>query len=150
MSVTVLLPSVTTDDPTDLAPGQSAEGHPYLTDPAGRRLVVPEVIYDAFRDLLDALARGQAVTISCHGTELTTQQAADLLGVSRPTLIRLLDAGEIPSTRPNKHRRIKLADVEAYRQRRAVSRHEGLAAIAQVSDEMGLYDDDDDLPPLRR
>jgi excisionase family DNA binding protein len=73
---------------------------------------------------------------------LVADRFIGVLGVSRPTLIRLLDAGEIPSTRPNKHRRIKLADVEGYRQRRAVSRQEGLAAIVRVSEELSLYDDD--------
>ena len=71
-----------------------------------------------------------------------------MLGVSRPTLIRLLDSGKIPSSRPNKHRRIRLEDVEVYRAMRRSDRLKGLAAMVEISEDMGLYDED--LPPIRR
>ena len=64
-----------------------------------------------------ALAEGRPVTLACHEPTLSTQAAADLLGVSRPTLVRLLDSGVIPFDQPNRHRRVQLADLVAYQQR---------------------------------
>ena len=64
-----------------------------------------------------ALAEGRPVTLSCHEPVLSTQEAADLLGVSRPTLVRLLDQGVIPYAQPRRHRRVQLADLLAYQQR---------------------------------
>jgi excisionase family DNA binding protein len=64
-----------------------------------------------------ALAEGRPVTLSCHEQVLSTQEAADLLGVSRPTLVRLLDAGVIPFDQPRRHRRVQLADLLAYQAR---------------------------------
>jgi excisionase family DNA binding protein len=64
-----------------------------------------------------ALAEGRPVTLSCHEQVLSTQEAADLLGVSRPTLVRLLDSGVIPYDQPRRHRRVQLADLLAYQSR---------------------------------
>jgi excisionase family DNA binding protein len=64
-----------------------------------------------------ALAEGRPVTLSCHEPVLSTQEAADLLGVSRPTLVRLLDSGVIPYDQPRRHRRVQLADLLAYQSR---------------------------------
>ena len=64
-----------------------------------------------------ALAEGRPVTLSCHEPVLSTQEAADLLGISRPTLVRLLDSGVIPYDQPRRHRRVRLADLLAYQAR---------------------------------
>jgi excisionase family DNA binding protein len=64
-----------------------------------------------------ALAEGRPVTLSCHEPVLSTQEAADMLGVSRPTLVRLLDQGVIPYDQPRRHRRVQLADLLAYQER---------------------------------
>ena len=92
-------------------------------------------------DILEAMAAGRGVTIIPENAELTTVQAADVLGVSRPFLIRLLDDGKIPHRKVGKHRRVRMEDVMAYksaddREREAVL--DQLAADAQ-SDTMG-YD----------
>jgi excisionase family DNA binding protein len=63
------------------------------------------------------MAQGKAVTVAPHNLQLTTQEAADLLGISRPTLVRLLERGDIPLTKPNRHPRVQLIDVLAYQQR---------------------------------
>jgi excisionase family DNA binding protein len=70
---------------------------------------------------------------------LTTQQACDLLNVSHPYLIRLLDQGAIPHTRTGAHRRIRAADVLAYMRRRDAERGEALDALSRMSQEFGLY-----------
>ncbi|MCI9889244.1 helix-turn-helix domain-containing protein [Micrococcales bacterium 31B] len=62
----------------------------------------------------DSLGHGDAVTLSRHEATVTTQEAADVLGISRPTLVRLLEQGAIPFSQPSRHRRILLADVLAY------------------------------------
>ena len=88
-------------------------------------------------DILGAMASGQGVTIIPEDAELTTVQAADILHVSRPFLIKLLDEGKIPYRRVGKHRRIRMEDVMNYKratdqQREAVL--DQLVADAQEQD----------------
>lgn len=101
---------------------------------------LPDGLHDILVKALEALANGYAVTIAPKHTTLTTQQAADMLGVSRPTLTKLLDEGKIPYERPSSHRRIKLADVLAHQQRRRQERREFLRHMTEESLDLGLYD----------
>lgn len=72
--------------------------HVALVGSDGNQIRLPFEVYEALREVVTAMANGQAITIAPHETILTTQGAADLLGISRPTLVRLLEAGEIPFT----------------------------------------------------
>jgi excisionase family DNA binding protein len=83
---------------------------------------------------LDVLARGD-------GSELTTQQAADILNVSHQYLIRLLDEGAVPSTQTGADRRIRVDDLLRYKQQRDRERAEALDELTQLSQEMGGYDE---------
>jgi excisionase family DNA binding protein len=83
--------------------------------PGGRPL--PGPLREVLTLAAAALAAGRPVTLACHEPTLSTQEAADLLGISRPTLVRLLDAGVIPYDRPGRHRRVQLADLLAHQQR---------------------------------
>lgn len=89
--------------------------------------------------LLDAVGRGASIDLSVLPAELTTGQVADLLGTSRPTVVKLIDAGELPATRVGTRRRVALADALAYRDRARTRRSEGLAEIVSVSEELDLY-----------
>lgn len=81
-------------------------------------------------DAVSALARGQAVSVEPQRTTLTTQEAARRLGISRPTLVRLLEQGTIPFTKPGRHRRVELADVLAFLDRERERRRQVLQQIA--------------------
>ncbi|MCP2169832.1 helix-turn-helix domain-containing protein [Goodfellowiella coeruleoviolacea] len=99
------------------------------------RVELPPELFRALRQVAQALQEGLAVSVTPVAQTVTTQQAADLLGVSRPTLIRLLDDNEIPFERVGSHRRIVLRDVLAYRARRRAEQYAALAATAVDEDE---------------
>lgn len=102
---------------------------------------LPAELVQALRYIVRELDSGREVTISSSTEVLTSQQAADLLGMSRPTLVRLLDSGHLPFEKVGSHRRVLRRDVLAFRERR---RQEQYAAL----DAMPFYDDDD-MPDVR-
>ena len=86
--------------------------------------------------VVEAMQQGLAVTVVPQTMVLTTQQAADLLGVSRPTLIKLLDSDQIPYERIGTHRRIQLRDLLTYREQRRAAQYAALEATsAPIDDE---------------
>ena len=82
----------------------------------GEQVELPPEVYRVLRQVVEAMSKGLAVTVAPQAQTLTTQQAADLLGISRPTLIRLLEGGRIAFERVGTHRRVLLRDVLAYRE----------------------------------
>lgn len=113
---------------------------PALIAADGSRIELPDELYEVLHAVVTALAEGLAITVAPTHTVLTTSEAADLLGVSRPTLVRLLEAGEIPYERPGRHRRVRLDDVLAYQQRAQRARAAGLDTMVRDAEDSGLYD----------
>lgn len=102
---------------------------------------IPASVYPALRQIVEAMKAGKAVTVVPQNKLLTTQQAADLLGVSRPTVVKLIDAGTLPAETPGMRRRmVKLDDLLAYRTQR---RERQYRALLETSVD---YDDPEDSP----
>ncbi len=90
--------------------------------------------------ILKEIARGNPVTVIPVATELTTQSAAELLGCSRPHLIKLLERGEMAYTKIGRHRRIKYQDVMAYKTKLKKEQRRLLIEMMKADEEDGLYD----------
>lgn len=112
---------------------------PLLVEPDGQRIELPESVIRVLRQAVRAMAQDRAVAVVPIHKQLTTQEAADLLLVSRPYLVKLLDEGEIPSTKTGTHRRVRLEDLLAYAKVRDARRREALDLLTQESQDMGLY-----------
>lgn len=107
---------------------------------AGTSVALPPELRQLLADIVKTMRRGQAVTLAPLGQQLTTQEAADQLGISRPTLIKLLEQGQIPYEIPGRHRRIRLSDVLAFQQSRRDDQRRALKDLAAESQELDLYD----------
>ena len=88
--------------------------------------------------LLTELAKGNAVTLMPYHAELTTQEAADLLNVSRPFLVGLLESGQLPHHKVGTHRRVRFADLMIYKRRRDTESEAALRELAALSQDMKL------------
>ena len=104
----------------------------------GERIALPDDIQRALALVTRELGTGNGVAVVPVHRELTTHEAAAVLCVSRPHLIRMLDEGRLPSRKVGTHRRIRFDDVMAYRAREEAQREALLARISQESQRLGL------------
>jgi excisionase family DNA binding protein len=111
----------------DGAAGRTAELHA----PDGRVRRIPAELFEVLEQVADALAAGSGVTVAPNDMQMTTQQAADFLGVSRPTLIKYLEHGDIAHEKRGRHRRVLLRDVVEFQARFRVRRRAALRDIAR-------------------
>ncbi|HWJ38686.1 MAG TPA: helix-turn-helix domain-containing protein [Sphingomicrobium sp.] len=105
-------------------------------------ITLPLNIFKTIIKLLAEMGNGNAVQVVPVQAELTTQQAADLLNVSRPHLIKLLEQEKIPFRKVGTHRKVLARDLFAYRDRTDLARREGLSRMVADDEEIGLYDDE--------
>jgi len=125
-------------------------GRPALVDAQGRRLELPDDIFAVLRQVAEALAAGMGVSVAPLHAMLTTQQAADYLGISRPTMVRILERGEIPMEKPGRHRYLRLEDLVAYQSQTREQRRKALDEMVTEAEDSDMYDRLDRPPPPTR
>lgn len=104
----------------------------------GNDLILPRQALALLRDLLVEMAQGNAVTIVPTHAELTTQEAANLLNVSRPHLVKLLEGGDIPFSKAGTHRRIRYQDLMTYREQRMQESKNSLDELTAQAQELNM------------
>jgi len=115
---------------------------PKLVGIDGQEIPIPESVYQILHQAVHALALGKVISVVIQDKELTTQKAADILKVSRPYLIKLLDQGEIPCIRVGTHRRVRFDDLMKYKEERDTKRREGIKQFTQFLEAEGFYDNE--------
>jgi excisionase family DNA binding protein len=113
---------------------------PVLVGPEGEHVELPDSAFRALMFVVHGMAAGRTMTLMPSDRRLTTNQAAELLHVSRPHLIKLLNEGKLPYEKVGSHRRLRVEDVLAYRRTRAQEREAQLRELTQLSQELeGTY-----------
>jgi excisionase family DNA binding protein len=110
-----------------------------LVGPKGEAISLPESIFYLLERVAEVMAGGDSIAVVPVGREVTTQQAAHLLNVSRQYLVRLLDEGRIPFRKTGKHRRIRIGDILSFKETRDNDRRAGLRQLSRMTEEFGGY-----------
>jgi excisionase family DNA binding protein len=114
---------------------------------SGKTVTLPSSAVQLLQRFLAELAQGHGIALSPLEAQLTTQEAADLIGVSRPHLIQRLEAGEVPFHMVGSHRRIKVEDVLAFKTKLDQVRDDALRELVEQAQELSMgYGKDDPVP----
>ena len=104
------------------------------------KIVIPIRALKLLGDILKSMSQGKPISIVPFATEVTTQKAAEILGCSRPFLVKLLEEGKIEFTKVGKHRRIMFEDVLKYKQLMKEAQKKNIIDMMNFDEELGLYD----------
>lgn len=108
----------------------------------GEQIDIPESLHQVLHHVVQAFVKGRIISIIPENCEMTTQQAADFLNVSRPYLIKLLEQGEIPHIKVGTHRRVRFQDLMKYKEQRDMKRRQALQELTQFLQDEGFYDEE--------
>ena len=116
------------------------EGTAALLGPDGSRIDLPSSVHEILVRVVEKMQEGKAIAIMQLTEQLSTQAAADLLGVSRQFFVRECEAHKLPFHYAGTHRRVFLKDLLDYKNQREQARRESITRIARESEELGDYD----------
>jgi excisionase family DNA binding protein len=108
----------------------------------GAKIKLPFLALRLLANIMQEMGRGNGVSVIPVAAEVTTQAAAEILGCSRPHVIKLLEEGKINFTKVGRHRRIKVEDVMEYRKQQKHAQKEFLIQMMKEDEELGLYEDE--------
>lgn len=113
-----------------------------LLGPDGERVQLPFEVFTTLMTVVEAMSEGNAITVAPVHKMLTTQEAAQFLGVSRPTVVKLLEQGAIPfeKTSSGRHRRVRLTDLLEHQNAAREQRRRLLDEMADEAHQAGLYE----------
>lgn len=117
-----------------------ADPRPRLTSPDNQSVQLSESMVKVLIQVAAAMKSGLAVTVTPRQLTLSTQEAADLLRISRTTLVRLLETGVIPFDKPNRHRKVRLDDLLEYRRQQRSQSELAFEDMIAHTERLGLYD----------
>jgi excisionase family DNA binding protein len=106
----------------------------------GEKIKIPLSAIKLLGEILKSMGQGKLISIVPIATEVTTQSAAEMLGCSRPHLVKLLEEGKLAYTKVGKHRRIQFDDVIKYKEQMKEQQKQNIIDIMNADDEAGLYD----------
>ncbi len=117
------------------------DGPAALVGPDGQTVDLPEEAFRVLGDVVRAMRLGKAITVAPVDQQLTTQEAADFLGISRPTLVKKLEDGTIAFERTSggRHRRVRLVDLLNYREAQRQDRRAALGELTEEAVNAGAY-----------
>lgn len=111
-----------------------------LVDAEGNTVLIPSEVHDVLIQVVEAMQAGRAIHLTPITTKLTTGEAADFLGISRPTLVKLLENGKIPFTQPNRHRYVLLTDLLEYQKESKQNTRAILDTLSEEAFSDGLHE----------
>ncbi|QOR70990.1 helix-turn-helix domain-containing protein [Ruania alkalisoli] len=123
---------------------------PALIGPHNEEIPLPREAFEILLQVYEAMKHGLAIHVAPLNAQLTTQEAANYLGISRPTLVKLLESGAIPFIKPGRHRYVRIDDLIAYAEQLRNERAAALDEMARDAEDDGLYDLLDGPPPKTR
>ncbi len=123
---------------------EQLEGPAALVRPDGQAVALPGQVSSVLSEVVHAMQQGKAISVAPVDQLLTTQEAEDFLGISRPTLVKKLEDGSIAFERPSggRHRRVRLVDLLQYRDRQRTERRKALQELVSEAQSAGAYDVD--------
>lgn len=132
------------------ASGVKRNSHAFLLGPDSTQIQLPQEVYEILLNVVQAMQLGQGISVAPLNSKLTTQQAADLLGISRPTFIKMAESRGIKFDLVGKHRRIQLGQLLELQKNLNAERDDILANLSKTAKEINLYDLTKELIPKKQ